>query len=265
MVRCRSARQQHAFDQLTLLQDLRYLRFSAQYVKGGKAVWWISLGGVRHRFETREAERAIQQVSGIAGLIWEPVPQPGGRAEREMAAARTQVYADSVALTRGVPQREVHAGAWDERLVLPPVLPPPVDLVRVEGAKLIRIADSPDGDPTDGRRLAVVLAFAQMADRGWAGLTAWAGSFKPQSGEQTERARWGWLRLLPDRYIPQDPPDPVPEGAHWSGLPRDSELRHAIYWARFMTPGDAWTLAGYPRSQWPHLQRSEVQWAPQEQ
>ena len=80
---------------------------------------------------------------------------------------------------------------------LPEITPPPERLVRVHGARLVRIytIDHPDPRRREGFTEALLLAWAPVpGTRDWAVLTAWLGHWQ-HGGRTTGKGRWAWLRL----------------------------------------------------------------------
>ena len=92
----RLARQQHLGEQLHVLQDRGLLSWRGEFVvPPGRdttcAVWWIRReGATERRYDTREAEQLVQRLSEDEGLIWEPVPHPGGKEQRRQAQERME-------------------------------------------------------------------------------------------------------------------------------------------------------------------------------
>lgn len=136
------------------------------------------------------------------------------------------------------------AGHWVEPPLLPTAPAPPLDRIRVRGARLVRVyagTESRDvaGKPRrDGGREAVTLAWARMPDGGWAVLLAWAGHWAYDSPpHQTEAARWSWCRYDEERVQPRRPPQVLYDGAAWHGWAIEGELNRAIGEAVASLPG----------------------------
>ena len=139
-------------------------------------------------------------------------------------------------------------GHWVESPLLPDAVPaPPLDRIVIYGAKLVRVYGEPGGKKPDGGREAVIVAWARMPDGRWAVLLAWAGHWMSEKGpHQSERARWGWYVLDPERVKPRTPPQVLYEGAMWTGWHEDSELSIAMREAAGTLPGDMQAAALKP-------------------
>ncbi|MFD5245016.1 hypothetical protein ACFWIW_10755 [Amycolatopsis sp. NPDC058340] len=74
------SRQQHLGDTLDKLQDIGALSWRWEYdFNRSTALYWIALAGEHEkRFETRNAERLVQKICDERGIVWKPVPHPGG-------------------------------------------------------------------------------------------------------------------------------------------------------------------------------------------
>ncbi|MCE4945189.1 MULTISPECIES: hypothetical protein [Streptomyces] len=88
------ARQEHLGKQLNLLQSRGKLTWRGEFiVPPGRttttAVWWITKDGKgERRHETRQAEQLVQRLCDATGIIWEPVPHPGGETQLKETLAR---------------------------------------------------------------------------------------------------------------------------------------------------------------------------------
>jgi len=72
------SRQEHLGDALDRLRDMGLLSWRWEYV-GSSAFWWIAVGDQRdRRFDTRSAEQQVQRLFDEHGIVWRPVPHPGG-------------------------------------------------------------------------------------------------------------------------------------------------------------------------------------------
>lgn len=120
-------------------------------------------------------------------------------------------------------------GHWAEPPLLPVLPPPPPERIEARGARLVRVFSPPGTLKVDGGREAVVLAWAQLPDRSWAVLLAWAGHWAYEDPpHQTEAARWSWCRYDPGRVEPRRPPQVLYEGAEWNGWHHESQINVAV-------------------------------------
>ncbi len=220
------ARQKHAGEQLTLLAGWGLLRWRGQYDDAGMSEWWIKPDGRWRRYGMAAAEHVIQQINGLAGIVWEPVPHPGGSRSREPVIARIAERRAELAARRGLePEQGGEPASWAEQPLLPPAHPPEPKTIRTDGAKLINVLAQPGaaGGVGEERRAALVLAFAPLSNGTWAGLTAWTAP----TTQHADIARWGWCHLPPDRVEPATPEE-EPSPQHWLGVNAASELGFAI-------------------------------------
>ncbi len=76
----RIARQRHLGEMLEHLELTDVLTWEWDYDHAqSRAIYWIALGDSdRQRFDTRSAERLASDLCNELGIIWEPVPHPGG-------------------------------------------------------------------------------------------------------------------------------------------------------------------------------------------
>lgn len=126
---------------------------------------------------------------------------------------------------------------WLEDPLLPELPAPPFDRIQVRGARLVRVYDEPGTRRQDGGREAVIVAWAQLPDGGWAVLLAWA-SLAKLGIKTTALARWCWCRLIEDRVKPVRPKrgtEPDPDQA-WHGWFEPGELSEAIWQAAATLP-----------------------------
>nr|BEK71527.1 hypothetical protein KPHV_87540 [Kitasatospora purpeofusca] len=96
----RIARQRHLAEQLNALQRQGRLSWRGAYLlkprTDGKketttALWWIALSGEGEKLhETPGAEEVVARMCEEAGIIWEPVPHPGGKRQLDTTLARIQ-------------------------------------------------------------------------------------------------------------------------------------------------------------------------------
>ncbi|MEU6355204.1 phosphoribosyltransferase [Streptomyces sp. NPDC047072] len=94
----KTARQRHLADMLTHIQQQQVypLVWRGEYlIPAGKttttALWWIALPGqVEHWYHTSEAEDLVSTICQVVGIIWEPVPPPGGATQLAETLARME-------------------------------------------------------------------------------------------------------------------------------------------------------------------------------
>ncbi len=95
----KNARQRHLVDILDELQSQGWLNWRGEYLlRAGAttttALWWISRHPLaKHVFqwyETRDAETLVSDLCKAVGIVWEPVPAPGGAAELAQAQDRME-------------------------------------------------------------------------------------------------------------------------------------------------------------------------------
>lgn len=94
----KNARQRHLAGMLTELQlgQVYPLVWRGEYlVPAGKttttALWWIALPGqAEHWYHTAEAEHLVSGICLAAGIVWEPVPAPGGETQLAETLARME-------------------------------------------------------------------------------------------------------------------------------------------------------------------------------
>ncbi|MDX3030874.1 hypothetical protein PV421_36200 [Streptomyces scabiei] len=93
----KNARQRHLVDMLDELQSQGWLSWHGEYLlRAGAttttALWWISRyplpKHVHQWYLTRDAETLVSDLCKAVGIVWEPVPAPGGAAELAQALAR---------------------------------------------------------------------------------------------------------------------------------------------------------------------------------
>ncbi len=134
--------------------------------------------------------------------------------------------------------------------VLPEIAAPPVDLIQVHGARLVRVLNVVDPDPRRRRgfREAVILAHAPIPGGGWAVLAAWIGAWQERS-RTTGGPRWAWVRLLEDRVAPHTPDRPLveAEGHEWHGYHELSDMAEAVRLAAASLPEHLRDAALTPR------------------
>lgn len=139
-------------------------------------------------------------------------------------------------------------GRWVDEPVLPELPPPPVHLIRTEGAYLIRVMNVDAHNPAsrEGYTEAVVLATAPLADGGTGVLVAWLGGW--QEGHRTTgRGRYGWCRRLEDRVREVDPPQRRIDGAEWHGHHAEGEFAEAVRQAAESLPEELRAKALTPK------------------
>lgn len=121
--------------------------------------------------------------------------------------------------------------------ILPEVAPPAADAILVRGAQLLRRlnVEAHNRSSRGGHTDMVALAWARLPDGDWAVLAAWQGAWRQESGRTTGRARFGWVRLLPDRVEPVEKPPRI-EGFAWFGWHADSEIGKAVRAAVLLLP-----------------------------
>jgi len=86
----RIARQRHVGDMLDQLQSMGLLTWKWRYdTANSRAIYRVALGNDPVReLRTREAEELVQDVCDEHGIIWEPVPHPGGEDKLREVEAR---------------------------------------------------------------------------------------------------------------------------------------------------------------------------------
>ena len=84
------ARQRHVGETLNRLEALGVLRWEWEYdVPHRQAFYWIIVGDApRKRYGTKDTERMVQDLCDRHGIIWEPVPHPGGEDRYEATRQR---------------------------------------------------------------------------------------------------------------------------------------------------------------------------------
>jgi len=139
-------------------------------------------------------------------------------------------------------------GRWVDEPVLPelPTGPPP-HLIRVEGARLIRVMNVDAHNPAsrDGYTEAVVLATAPLGG-GTGVLVAWLGGWQ-EGHRATGRGRYAWCRLLEDRVREVAPPRAKIDGAEWHGHHAEGEFAGAVRQAAELLPEEMRAAALTPR------------------
>ncbi len=139
-------------------------------------------------------------------------------------------------------------GRWVDDPVLPELPPPPVHLIRVDGAQLIRVmnVDAHNRGSRGGYTEAVVLATAPLGDGGTGILAAWLGGW--QEGHRTTgKGRYGWCRLLADRVREVAPPRAKIDGAEWHGHHVEGEFAGAVRQAAELLPEEMRAKALAPK------------------
>lgn len=78
----RIARQEHVGDMLDKLQDQGLLEWRWAY-ENSSAIYWITQPGRgRRKLGTKKAEELVLELCGQQGIVWLPVPPPGGEDQR---------------------------------------------------------------------------------------------------------------------------------------------------------------------------------------
>jgi hypothetical protein len=78
----RTARQEHLADMLDQLQRDGLLLWQWDY-KDSSAIYWVTPAGqCKLKLSTKQAEELVSQLCEQQGIVWFPVPQPGGENER---------------------------------------------------------------------------------------------------------------------------------------------------------------------------------------
>jgi hypothetical protein len=140
--------------------------------------------------------------------------------------------------------------AGEEPLPLLADAPPP-ELIRVDGARLLRIYDPPEKrKPSDGGWEAVVIATAPRQDGPWGGLLAWIGR-RIIDAHQTGRARWAWCLLVKEQIEVVKPRRPYSPEAEWYGIEMPNQLGIAIRQAALLLPEHLRDAAMTPHSNQP--------------
>lgn len=91
--RYHTARQRHLGQMLDHLQGNGLLSWRFGYEvpprqATGRAVYSVQLPGHRERkLDTRNAEEVVQCICDEQGIVWKPVPQPGGEVQLERVQA----------------------------------------------------------------------------------------------------------------------------------------------------------------------------------
>lgn len=121
------------------------------------------------------------------------------------------------------------AGRWVEDPILPELKPPPIDRIRVTGARLLHVVniDARNTASRGGYTKTVALAWARTADGQAAALLAWLSAWQ-ESGHTTGKGRIGWCRILEDRTRAVVPYPPTDAGDDWFGEHVWSQFAAAI-------------------------------------
>lgn len=84
----RIARQEHVAEMLDELQDRGLIEWQWDY-ENSSAIYWVrTRGGDRRKLGTKQAETFVEKLCQQEGIVWLPVPPPGGEKQRDETLRR---------------------------------------------------------------------------------------------------------------------------------------------------------------------------------
>jgi hypothetical protein len=136
----RIARQEHLGNMLDQLQSFGLLTWAWDYEirpgrETGSAIYWVTEPGQgKHKLDTRRAEELTLRLCHQQGIVWLPVPPPGGKTQLAETLRKIE------ALKQGTRSAEATTATQ-----VRPIEPEPFDLTAYPEL-LQRIHDEPSGD-----------------------------------------------------------------------------------------------------------------------
>lgn len=85
----RVARQRHVGEMLDRLQAMNLLAWRWEYdTARSRAIYWVTLPNQQEqRLQTKPVETLVKELCDRNGIVWKPVPPPGGERELETVQA----------------------------------------------------------------------------------------------------------------------------------------------------------------------------------
>jgi hypothetical protein len=132
----RVARQEHLGDMLDHLESLDLLTWGWDYNdEDRRAIYWVTeQGRATQKLDTRRAEELALKLCGQQGIVWLPVPQPGGKTQRTETLRRIEELKQGFQPTEASTAERIH-----------PIGPVPIELAAYPELQQ-RHQDKPTGD-----------------------------------------------------------------------------------------------------------------------